>query len=437
MSELDALQIKPGVIDDRFLARSIYGGEPSTPGPKKISEAQIAEMVGRLFEFGGEAPEEKEQDGAALLAHLEEGELAELLDLVAELEGAEEAATALKSELEDRKGGEGSGHRGHAGIPGHQGGSLPGTGASWAHHGGERDPKEITETGIHVRRRMVQERKQIAGRIRTAERAKSLEVASMDKALDQCERDLKFAKAVQDTQGKGAAQQWYDKAEESLDIYLSRVVRVGEATKRVQDIKRERAASARKLLYKDAPADCEVNFGRLRKGKENVQEGFDEFRKLVGDNPNLSGQTVDVRRPTFYGKHRAYYDINTLHMPIEASTSVTIHELGHWLEDRDPGIHKAAVDFLERRTAGETARPLRELTGVSSYKDYEVAKKDKFRHPYAGKIYADGHATEIVSVGLEEMWRNPAMFAQRDPEYFDFIYDLTQKHSSVQSGPGW
>ncbi len=40
-----------------------------------------------------------------------------------------------------------------------------------------------------------------------------------------------------------------------------------------------------------------------------------------------------------------------------------------------------------------------------------------------GKIYPHG-ATEIISMGLEYIWRKPAAFAQQDPDYFQFIWGV-------------
>lgn len=133
MSEFDALQTQPDMIDDRFLNSVSYGGEPVQSETRKVSDAQLAEMVGRLFGF---EPESIEAKGTALLAHLGDSELAELLGLVSELEGAEGAAKTLETELEGRKGGAGSGYHGPrpgTGRPGQVGGSASrgaaGTGA--------------------------------------------------------------------------------------------------------------------------------------------------------------------------------------------------------------------------------------------------------------------------------------------------------------------
>ena len=110
---------------------------------------------------------------------------------------------------------------------------------------------------------------------------------------------------------------------------------------------------------------------------------------------------------------------------------MVVHEMGHWLEDIDPTVHEKAIAFLERRTEGEEAQRLRDILPRYNYRASEVAKRDKFENPYTGKLYVNSrtgeqYATEIVSMGLEAMYSDPAHFAEVDADFFDFIYDLVR-----------
>ena len=108
------------------------------------------------------------------------------------------------------------------------------------------------------------------------------------------------------------------------------------------------------------------------------------------------------------------------------SERTVIHELAHVLELNDSTVHQKALQFLNRRTEGETPQRLSKLTGINYGKE-EVSTPDKFFNPYVGKRYPkEFNATEIVSMGLEEMWSDPAGFAEKDPDYFDFIYNLVR-----------
>jgi hypothetical protein len=102
---------------------------------------------------------------------------------------------------------------------------------------------------------------------------------------------------------------------------------------------------------------------------------------------------------------------------------VAAHEFGHHIEFRNPEVKRRATEFLDRRTAGETARPLAEITNNSNYRAGEVAQSDKFINPYMGKRYNDG-STEIISMGLEYFFSDPLKLAKDDPDYFMFMYDV-------------
>jgi hypothetical protein len=51
---------------------------------------------------------------------------------------------------------------------------------------------------------------------------------------------------------------------------------------------------------------------------------------------------------------------------------------------------------------------------------------DKFISPYMGKI-CDSGSSEVLSMGLELMYRNPIYLAKNDPEMFDFIYSVVRQ----------
>ena len=77
--------------------------------------------------------------------------------------------------------------------------------------------------------------------------------------------------------------------------------------------------------------------------------------------------------------------------------------------------------MYDKRTAGEKEESLRKLTGVK-YRSDEKTKKDKFIHPYIGKVYSD-NTFEIVSMGFQYAVHNPEKLLQ-DPEYASFILGL-------------
>lgn len=103
-----------------------------------------------------------------------------------------------------------------------------------------------------------------------------------------------------------------------------------------------------------------------------------------------------------------------------------IHESGHWLEARNIQVRREVKEFYNKRTEGEPIVKLSESTG-DLYEDYEVTKVDKWLHHYIGKFYGNQPSSEVLSMGLEMMYKNPIYLAKNDPEMFDFIYSVVRQ----------
>lgn len=154
-----------------------------------------------------------------------------------------------------------------------------------------------------------------------------------------------------------------------------------------------------------------------------IMNGVEIFKEMVGVE-TLDNKIVDIAGldPLSREGGRSFFDNSSINIAKNAPVETTIHELAHWLEESDPIIHKKIQDFFEKRTAGESWQSLRDLTGNPLYGDMEVAKPDKWLHPYMGKK-AGWRNSEILSMGMEMMYKAPVDFAKTDPEYFAFVYD--------------
>ena len=200
------------------------------------------------------------------------------------------------------------------------------------------------------------------------------------------------------------------------------------------------------------------------------QKGIDGFNRLTGDviEPKilfpkegkrkgwrtLSSLTPDIHpltqsnKVTLTRKDRAFSSATKgIFMNNESSAADTVHELGHQLEGKQPWVKNVVDDWFKQRLekgrmalreklaktkdptkASEIAkaikkyelRPLSRIVPGSSYKANEKAYEDDFLAPYVGKLYRDG-GTEIVSMGLEWMYKDPAEFHAKDPDHFDLI----------------
>ena len=162
---------------------------------------------------------------------------------------------------------------------------------------------------------------------------------------------------------------------------------------------------------------------------ERFKEAVEAFRKMVGRETQLEGRTLRAE----FSSRRAFYrdsgEMTSLNMRYAHQA---VHEMGHWLENRDGFIKREAQAFLRRRTAGESASPLRKLVG-SWYDADEMAKPDKFIDAYMGKVYASGD-TEIVSMAMQKLYDDPLEFMRRDREMFDWIVNILHRYPVETSG---
>lgn len=100
---------------------------------------------------------------------------------------------------------------------------------------------------------------------------------------------------------------------------------------------------------------------------------------------------------------------------------VAVHEMGHRFEAIYPQIRRLEHEFYQRRTQGER---LQWLGGGCSKS--EKARFDKFIHPYMGKDYGSTETSyyELLSMGLEGLFRPTKWDITKDPDFMDFILGL-------------
>ena len=169
-----------------------------------------------------------------------------------------------------------------------------------------------------------------------------------------------------------------------------------------------------------------------------IRNGLAEFNHLIG--PGLmDGKEISFLRVlrTHAGK---YHQAPIIKVADGVSLKTLVHELGHWMEDERPELLKTMHDFWKRRTQGDAFEDLATLypDGLGRKMQGEFAKKDQWISPYMGKVYFEKNkalstlpgpgktfaATELVSMGLEMLWKDPVQLALKDPEYFDLIWGI-------------
>lgn len=115
---------------------------------------------------------------------------------------------------------------------------------------------------------------------------------------------------------------------------------------------------------------------------------------------------------------------NKIRLPKFFTDHAIVHEFGHMLEQCKPGIGDMAREFREYRTEGCDKVDLGLFNPERRGEKGIIDHFDRYFEPgfaaYCGKEYTGGD-TEILSMGLEAMHREPYQFAKQDPEFFQFI----------------
>lgn len=167
------------------------------------------------------------------------------------------------------------------------------------------------------------------------------------------------------------------------------------------------------LDYKDPETK---NFTTIRGGKDIVE------RYVAKDYL----YRTNIRKTS---SGRAYSRSDYIFISKYTESSVVAHEITHVIEVKNPKLLKAAQAFLAKRAGNEKPKLLRSLTMNPGYRTDEKAYEDQWEKKggdhYSGKIY--NGATEILTMGIERIHKDPALFSKTDPEYFEFIVRTLQK----------
>ena len=201
---------------------------------------------------------------------------------------------------------------------------------------------------------------------------------------------------------------------------------INEAGRRKDNMRGIIRAEAKGHLFSEtetSSAKQKIGLSVSETQKPSINIGVSRFNQLVTNTKISESEIYFVEDPGT----RARAGRNGITLGGNDDQAIVIHEMGHILEARDPIIHERAIAFLNKRTQGETAIKMNAAMGkgFKGYDDDEITRPSKFIDPYMGKDYG-GTATEIVSMGLQTMYERPVEFALKDPEYFDFMIEITR-----------
>jgi hypothetical protein len=180
-------------------------------------------------------------------------------------------------------------------------------------------------------------------------------------------------------------------------------------------------------LGKTDPANFNDHATEDREPIEKAKEWISNVVGKVSDTP--CGIKQLKLGEGYYGDSRSYFmpSENAMYLINKEQSWVVVHEWGHYVENVRPTVHHACVEFVYRRYQDAVRsgyahmheiKPLRDLLKYDAYHPSEVAFVDKFRHPYVGKLYERGEATEVFSMGLQYLYEDPLRFREADPEHY-------------------
>jgi hypothetical protein len=185
----------------------------------------------------------------------------------------------------------------------------------------------------------------------------------------------------------------------------------------------------KEYLKVDNPAKFEAH--NFRSESDHAQDGMKKATDfLQGVVSNVGGMdTVPGYNCIHVPGQRAFHRATDNAINVgQGEPGVMAHEMAHGLENRLPGAAMMVRQFLRARVGDEQPTSMKEKFG-GAYGADEVGRKDDFDKSfggdqnygyYAGKIYPSG-ATEILSMGVEDIYRNPGRLAKLDPEYFALV----------------
>jgi|SanBayMetagenome_1026888.scaffolds.fasta_scaffold12052_2 hypothetical protein len=159
---------------------------------------------------------------------------------------------------------------------------------------------------------------------------------------------------------------------------------------------------------------------------EEREKAVKEFAKLVSI-PDFSGKVVIGDIPAGKSEGSSFFipGSNTISMSQSHGIHAVVHELAHWLENVRPEIRKEVKAYYDKRTKDE---PLTSIGKSPNGGGDILVKKDQWIAPYQGREYSPtSEVTEVLSVGLELLHKNPLFLAKNDPDLFDFIYATVRR----------
>ena len=262
----------------------------------------------------------------------------------------------------------------------------------------------------------------------------------------------------------------YDMIKDDEKLNLKRIQLIDEFGMRIREAHRPRARQIKMpSLYQKGAHVKAQNSAKVKKGTEAIRQinsAKGPFLKNYEADPLMQdsvNDAVDFMQRFFSPRlvpngnikifHEGTDNFRAFARPwareihfgnIDKNVSHTvIHEVGHVLHNDNEGVQDIVRQFFIRRNnIGTDKLNRKDLQVMYEYKGRkEYSLPDNFQRSYMGRVYIreedevlfkkHGVITdkltfgeEVVSMGLEEMYRNPGNFYSSDSDYFGLIYAI-------------
>jgi hypothetical protein len=271
--------------------------------------------------------------------------------------------------------------------------------------------------------------------------AKWIDQTKTGKAVAAAEADYRAANQAMDAFQANPPKTGYEKQYKKLkEAQKAAALKFNAA----EDHHRALVTAGRDMMWKAlaAPIPARPSWGHTDPKLAAIPalaEGRQRISDLVGaghDLEKIAGRfrTVTTERSRAFfssGSYRGLQDPAVNLHPTAVNPGAVAHEISHGIEVNDPEVYRACAAFRDRRTAGNPLVKMSELDPQNGYSfsDHEMARDDKFRDKYIGKVYDGQNCTEVLTMGVTYLVENPAGFARDDPEHFKLTVALLRKRN--------
>jgi hypothetical protein len=201
---------------------------------------------------------------------------------------------------------------------------------------------------------------------------------------------------------------------------------------------RNRGRNALKAIQPEDPVPVKYAKEGINKEVRQQLNEADKYLKTMTSREAVQSDSLQVTA-RHLGKEveqRACCAGDTIYLAQEEGMATIVHETGHALEHGNAKIGAMARGFRLQRVGKEAPIKFIDKWPDSGYRPSEWGCEGGFSSAweklwigkdqieksarYTGKVYEHG-STEIVSMGMELLTRDPVAFAQGDPAFFNFM----------------